>query len=283
MQTVFDNDMTIHVWANESQPTGRNAGGSVSFENGTLKSYAAPIARHVHTKRGHVVLITTHHYSMTTARHIGTVHCACNHVDTFEVSDVMATPAECMKDYKSRYKALLLKYAKRKTAKTLESLNGLIETANKFSTFFGLKSRLAMPEGDFEAILDRARKREAKVRKAAAEYHASLEAEREEKRVAWLAGVSDYYPDNGIIRLRVKGDVLQTSMGADVPLDHAVKAFKTLKRLHAKGEAYQRNGHTIHLGHFALDAMDETGTVTAGCHKVEWGEIVRIANLVGVN
>ncbi len=85
------------------------------------------------------------------------------------------------------------------------------------------------------------------------------------------------------IRLRIKGEELQTSRGAILPLAHAVKAFRTIKRLHDKGQAYQRNGHTIHLGHFAIDAVDGQGNVTAGCHNVTWEEIERVATLAGVN
>ena len=85
------------------------------------------------------------------------------------------------------------------------------------------------------------------------------------------------------IRLRVKGDELQTSRGASVPLAHAVKAFRVIKRLRSKGESYERNGHTIHLGHFALDAVDNAGNVRAGCHEVAWEEIQRVAILAGVN
>ncbi len=85
------------------------------------------------------------------------------------------------------------------------------------------------------------------------------------------------------IRLRIKGDELQTSRGARVPLAHAVKAFRVIKRLRDKGQAYQRNGHTIHLGHFALDSIDSAGNVRAGCHEVEWAEIARVATLAGVN
>jgi len=53
--------------------------------------------------------------------------------------------------------------------------------------------------------------------------------------------------------------------------------------LHDKGQTYQRNGHTIHLGHFALDSLDTEGNVTAGCHTVQWEEITRVAALAGVN
>ena len=41
------------------------------------------------------------------------------------------------------------------------------------------------------------------------------------------------------------------------------------------------NGHTIHLGHFALDAVDGAGNVRAGCHEVAWEEIERVATSPG--
>ena len=85
------------------------------------------------------------------------------------------------------------------------------------------------------------------------------------------------------IRLRIKGDELQTSRGARVPLDHAIKAFRLIKRLHDTGQAYERNGYSVHLGAFVLDAVDNCGNVRAGCHCVEWPEIERIATLAGVN
>ena len=85
------------------------------------------------------------------------------------------------------------------------------------------------------------------------------------------------------IRLRIKGNELETSRGAVVPLAHAVKAFRIIKRLHDKGQSYERNGHSIRIGHFALDSVDAQGNVRAGCHNVEWPEIERIATIVGVN
>jgi hypothetical protein len=125
-------------------------------------------------------------------------------------------------------------------------------------------------------------KKESARRRAEAAKRAKEDKERLEN---WVNGTSDYYPysNDGEIRLRVKGDELQTSRGARVPLVHAVKAFKVIKRLHDRKQAYERNGHTIHLGHFALDAIDTNGNVRAGCHEVAWDEIARVATLVGVN
>jgi len=104
-----------------------------------------------------------------------------------------------------------------------------------------------------------------------------------ERLQKWVDGEIDYCPGYGPIRLRIVGDELQTSHGARVPLAHAIKAFRFIRRLHDKGQVYERNGHTVHLGHFALDAVDERGNVTAGCHHVAWDEIERVAILAGIN
>ena len=169
----------------------------------------------------------------------------------------------------------------------------LVNEANQYAQHFGLKTRFSCPTT--ETMLAECRKIEEQ-NKAREAQRAQQEQQRREKWVAqqkqviqdWVDGKRDDCPSGygsdvyGPIRLRIKGDELQTSMGATVPLDHAVKCFRILKQLRAKGETYVRNGHTVHLGHFALDAFDGQ-TVRAGCHSVEWTEIERIANLVGVN
>ena len=39
MKNVFNNRQLAHVWANQSQDTGRNANGSMFFESDTIYSY----------------------------------------------------------------------------------------------------------------------------------------------------------------------------------------------------------------------------------------------------
>lgn len=129
---------------------------------------------------------------------------------------------------------------------------------------------------------------------------ARLEAERKqaerfaadaEIRRAWLAGESDSYRARdgspisdslGGALMRVKGDNLETSWGASVPLAHAVKAYRFVKLIRERGKPWKRNGHTIRVGHYQVDSISASGDFVAGCHNFTWQEIERVAVLAGV-
>ncbi len=117
------------------------------------------------------------------------------------------------------------------------------------------------------------------------------EAERaaldEAAKADWLAG--RYNPrrpyfdaPSGGAALRINGDTLETSHGAEVPLSHAIKVFRFVKLLREKGESWRRNGRTVRVGHFQVDRVDSTGDFVAGCHFISWPEVERVAKLAGV-
>lgn len=70
---------------------------------------------------------------------------------------------------------------------------------------------------------------------------------------------------------------VETSRGARVPVSHALRGLRFVRAVVAKGETYQRNGHTLHLGNYAIDRIDADGTLHAGCHHISYAEIERIA------
>ncbi len=284
-RTVYPVDMVAHLWAHKSQDFARNPGHNFYFHGDTIYSYGShfPIARHVTRKGRGAVLFTTHSYSVTTAGHISVVAGACRHLTVFHVADVTASRPQ-FAEYRSRYMALVAKYAKARTRKPeiLACLRGLVSEANQYADFFGLRARLTLPD-DLTAMIAECQAIEKRERERKQREERKREREAQERLQKWVDGQSDYCPDYGPIRLRIVGDELQTSRGARVPLAHAVKAFRVIKRLHDKGQTYERNGHTIHLGHFALDAVDSAGNVRAGCHEVAWDEIARVATLAGVN
>jgi glycerol-3-phosphate O-acyltransferase len=78
--------------------------------------------------------------------------------------------------------------------------------------------------------------------------------------------------------LRIDGDEVVTSRGARFPVSHAKRALALVRNVRESGQAYVRNGHTIHLGPYAVDRIEADGTVKAGCHVVSWEEIERIAS-----
>jgi hypothetical protein len=285
IRNVHPADMVAHLWAHKSQDFARNPGHNFYFHGDTIYSYGShfPVARHVSRKGNSAVLFTTRSYSATTAGHKCMVEGACRHLTVFHVADVTASRPQ-FAEYRARYMAVVGTYAKARQRKPdiLAGLRDLVSEANQYAEFFGLRARLTLPDDLTGMIAEcQAIEKREKTRKQREEAKQAREAlERVQK---WVDGESDYCPSYGPIRLRVKGDELQTTRGARVPFAHAVKAFRVIKRLHDKGQADQRNGHTIHLGHFALDSIDSAGNVRAGCHEVAWEEIARVATLAGVN
>lgn len=119
-----------------------------------------------------------------------------------------------------------------------------------------------------------------------------IEAERREaeRRQAWLDGQgSGRFDDaSGGALLRIRGDLgepekaeLETSHGARVPLLHAIKVFRFVKLIRESAGHWQRNGRTVRVGFYQLDSIDPDG-FNAGCHRINWPEIERVAKLAGV-
>ncbi len=119
-----------------------------------------------------------------------------------------------------------------------------------------------------------------------------------ERRERWLSGESDgrygvtLSDENGGALLRavgverneagdIIGGTLETGHGADVPLVHAVKAFRFVKLVRSRGETWERNGKVVRVGHFQIDRIDADG-FDAGCHRINWPEIQRVAAALGV-
>jgi len=108
---------------------------------------------------------------------------------------------------------------------------------------------------------------------------------------AWRAGDTNAILRNAyslpvMLRIRtfgadesVAGEVgrVETSRGAQVPISHALRGLRFVRAVVARGEAFQTNGHTLHLGHYKIDRIDVDGTLTAGCHVIPLTEIERIA------
>jgi hypothetical protein len=289
MQNVHKPEMVAHLWANKSQDQARNSGATLYFTGDTIYSYGShfPIARHVKSKRGSdVVLLTLATHSTTTARHVSIVGRACDHFTTFRVHDIEAKPGKQFRGYREDLARIMEAYARAKGRRPviLEEMERHVKSANDFAKSFGLKSRLEMPS-NLDAMVE-----ECKLVKAATDAKQKRMAAKrlkavDERMADWIAGKFGYppiVPYGQPVRLRIVGDTLETSAGAEVPLDHAVRAFKLLKRWR-DGGTVSSGGKTlaIHVGHFHIESMDENG-IKAGCHTIEWAEIERIAALAGV-
>jgi hypothetical protein len=116
-----------------------------------------------------------------------------------------------------------------------------------------------------------------------AAYQVLDDKKQEEKLADWLQGkqVFNLYTQ-GAAYLRIRDSNLETSQGATVPLDHATRAFRFIRAVRASQRPWARNGHCVRVGHFQIDSIDGEGNIRAGCHNIQWSEIERIANQIGL-
>jgi hypothetical protein len=299
---VFDTGEIPHLWAHRTQDEARNRQGNLYFTGDTIYSYGShfPIARHVVSKAGEwAVLLTTATRSVTTSSHCSAVRSAIPsgvpvfHVPTvchgrYSGSELTADDyAGNLTDYVERIEKHVVTSARARSSNAKEWNHEhavcLRDEAFAYCAFFGLPvpNVHEVPALDSDA-LTAIRKREAK---RAAEKAEQTKRERAEAIVRqrelvtkWRAGLYAGCLYDVPTMLRIDGDEVVTSRGARFPVSHAKRALALVRNVRESGQAYVRNGHTIHLGPYAVDRIEADGTVKAGCHVVSWEEIERIAS-----
>jgi hypothetical protein len=298
---VFDTGEIPHLWAHRTQDEARNRQGNLYFNGATIYSYGShfPIARHVTNKAGErAVLLTTATYSVTTSGHCSAVRSAIpSGIRVFHVPNVChgqysGTQLTAhdhsynVDDYTERIEKHVITSARARSSYAKEwnheHADRLRNEAFTYCVFFDLPVPTIpeVPKIDSDA-LTAIRKREAKRASEKAEQTKRERAEaivrQQELITQWRA--SEYHGCfyDIPVMLRIVGDEVQTSRGARFPISHAKRALAFVRKVRESGQAYVRNGRTIHLGPYALDRIEPDGTVKAGCHVVSWQEIERIA------
>lgn len=189
------------------------------------------------------------------------------------------------------------------------------EARQNYARAFGIKADALPWSADADKIIarrdrllsdpKRAAKREAgrKAREAKEErrieaqqaFYAELAKENAEKLEAWKAGanVPIYYTQDGLFAiLRVRGDNVETSQGAVVPVAHARRAIRLIRGV-ASGEFamnypdhWERDRTTESddsaVGDFIINRIEANGNIQAGCHRIQFAEIDRIGRELGV-
>lgn len=275
----MNNPQVAHLWANKSRQSAN--GSHFYFEGDTIYSYGShfPIARH---HKG-AVLMTSKSYSPSTAKHKAIIRMACRHLEVFTVSDVRSNPsAKMVKEYQDRIKSAVDQLGRMRSPGNwdIERVTSLIDEGNRFCTRFDRARRFEQLSPEFLAqIRERAEKAEARKAVLRATKRQRQE-EREAKAIAeWIAGERDalgYYIHR--IFLRLKGENVETSRGAVISRYDAHRTFCFAMSKRESG--WHRNGEQFAIGDFQLDAVNEFGII-AGCHRIDWAEIIRFAKLQG--
>lgn len=105
MPQVFTNDMVAHVWAQQSQQSGRSANGQFYFEGPYLYSYGTHYVAGLFAAVGGPVFINTDSYSITTNRHTSRAWGATRHLRPWGLPDLTSVAAELRKAGQDRLDA----------------------------------------------------------------------------------------------------------------------------------------------------------------------------------
>lgn len=279
-----------------------------------------PIASHVKNRAGASgVIFTRQRHSVTTAKHVTQTWRALRGLDlpVFSVPSVSpgATLAEELpklarleaEAYRASLPARLLRIrrARSQWAKDYEKerLSTDAEAVNTFAKFAGYRGRV-FPPADLEAAtvaaLGAARRETERQRKARAKAEAERRiweagaAERlqadvvkwEAEAVEWATGARAslrYYPGEGDGKtlLRLSGETIQTSRGAEIPAHEGRRILELILRVRESGQGWEASGLELRFGGFPLRSISSGGDLSIGCHLLKWAEIERFADSAG--
>jgi hypothetical protein len=287
-----------HLWAHQTQEQARNAQSTESFQGSDYYSYGTVIASIASNRKGErAYLVSDRSYSVTTSRHQTGVRMAIPAgVKEFSVPGVnrgehgFSDQQRIMSAWTEEVSSLLdsagTARQPKKNRLILEA-SAVVERMREFSAFFAIKWKtfpvLPTSPDELSAMLAVKAEKEAKTLRAreasAKRERARRQKESMAKRDAWLAGeyVGVYsWEQYHETLLRIVGDNVETSRGVTFPVSHARRGLALVESVIKRGEEWQRNGHTCHLGHYQIDRIEPNGTVHAGCHVVPYSSIARI-------
>lgn len=123
-----------------------------------------------------------------------------------------------------------------------------------------------------QAVVAFAESLQPRIDAARAAFDAAQRLENAERIAEWLAGGRVAYPHGLPIACRVVGgDTVETSRGARVPLDQALRLAALAKDCRERGLSLSLRGVTV--GQYQGTSIDRDGTLHVGCHSIPWESI----------
>jgi hypothetical protein len=289
-----DRQQVAHYWANNVQSEGK--AGNLFFEGEKIWSYGAHfcVARRL---PGGMFAITTRGYSPSTERHISIVRQACPSGRIVYCNDPDESAAVNMGKARAAINGAIAESetTRRIQQKTRDGHKAralrLAEQANAYLAALPENERgdvLPIDTTDLESI--RAHfvriEQEQEARKLERERIALHAAETNIK--IWRSGGPGYDLWNLPAMLRLwtttlanmePATVVQTSKGAEIPVEDARKLWPMIQRV-MSGERDYTPGEA--LGVYRLTRINRDGSIVVGCHNIAFAEIEGIAKQLGL-
>lgn len=283
MKRVFNNSQLAHVWANQSQESGHNPGNSMYFEGTKIWSYGSHyLMGEIHTAKNGTkyALINEHGYSPTTGKQRSCCVDALHNLIPYWYASDPSSPEQAVLDSEDNLISETFGYfltKREQWGNPIERVKERYESHNHLCDMVGVpKHKLTMTD-DLEwlytehRLLVEKRQAELNTPEALAKKEA-LRVRREELKQAKLRvklaeNIKDFHEFkrgnvHGLspVLIRVRGEVVETSGGAQVPLRAA------LRLLNAIDNGSVTDGFKV--GHFTYESQDG-GVVKIGCHRID--------------
>ncbi len=301
MKTVFSSHSEVaHVWAQQKQDEGR--ANNIFFEGDTIYSYGRhfPIARFV---KPDVILFTTRSYSTSTSGHCSMVQSAIGRGIT--ILSVFNPCATCENQHiknLDNIRVNMEELDEKRIRATTYGYRHIKESIARLNTFrayvklFRIKSKLPsklrkvfnMDDEALQIILDEERVEFDKYREQenieAAERAKKAEIKAQEVLRLWIAGEPVRVP-YGLSNsyLRIKGDDIQTSQGARIPLKNAALIWAFIQSKLGTGYKAADNGDSLErrvnafFHPYEVREITLDGDMLIGCHSIPYSEFERMA------
>jgi len=272
-----------HFWANKVQSSGRAS--PMFFGGDKIYSYGHHFCIARHLPNG-VVAMTTRGYSSSTLKHISYVRRAASHLRMVYCVDPDDSAAANMRHARENVDRALTDATKPRIRETTrvrlkgEALH-LAEQANAYL------AALDPLEAEGQTPIDLSNLEHIRAELAVMEEtRIAAEKARVAKRVLemqevlalWRAGGVDHGLYDLPIALRIKGDDIETSQGARIPLSEAPPIWRLIERVRG-GERDYDVGQAF--GHYRLTKIRRDGSIVVGCHDISYDELRGIAQQLG--
>jgi len=288
MKTVFSSHSECaHIWASQSQYEGRAS--RVFFEGEIIYSYGRhfPVARFA-PEYGDIVLFNDRGYSNSTAKHKSVIRAAIPaQYRVIYCDDPTRSVSHNLGIWENKVNYLREKFAENTRKPTRARLaleiasftNAAREYCDALKIDAPAFTMTTTDEDDareYGAIAQR--KRDANREARAIEQDRIRKLEAAERFALWQAGENVYsggfelYPTT----LRIKGEQIETSRGAKIPVDDALKIYPLLDRTRRTGGKLEAGLHQINLGSYRFNSFDGD-TLIVGCHQIAWDQIEKMA------
>lgn len=296
IKRVFSNEQACHVWAQQTQDHGKS--GSIFFEGTEIYSYGRHYLMakiHILKSGKRVALVNSHRYSRSTIKHIYCTHRALTGLmPMFNVSNprdlkqaIKDLDAQARASFQAPLKRLKIT-SKDEIKYQFERIHAAYRKANELRKLLGRaevwpkKKELDKVQAHLDARLKRYKELNTpeKIAAKAAEktQRELIEAKKRELEnrleiERFRAGEKATVRTNHAL-LRVKNGIVQTSRGAEVPLDAAVQAYRLFKQ----------GGNLVgfKLGHFTVEGVEYLNNETKfiiGCHEILLSEVERLLEM----